>query len=161
MESRFRYSSMRYFEEISVGDVIEHEQSRTIYAAEAALTSALFHHHNPLYLDMTRASEHGHSDILVNPFFLFNLVLGISVRDLTEHAGPFLGSDSIEFLDHVYPGQSVRARSEVLNKRLSSSRPGWGIVTWRTVGWTPDPARDVIRYDRSNLVPCRSERQHD
>ena len=48
---------------------------------------------------------------------------------------------------------SIRARSVVVAKRESNSRPGWGIVTWETVGWSPALVGDVIRYDRSNLVP--------
>lgn len=146
-------SSMKYFDEIEVGTVIEHEQSRTIYASDMAMMSSLFLHHNPLYLDADRAREAGHPDVVVNPFYLFNLVLGISVRELTENAGPFLGAEKIEFLKEVYPGTSIRARSVVVAKRESKSRPGWGIVTWETIGWSPAPVGDVIRYDRSNLVP--------
>jgi itaconyl-CoA hydratase len=145
--------SMSY-DEFDPGMVLEHEQSRTVFAAEAAMFSALFHHHNPVYLDVERAREAGHPDLVVNPYYLFNLVLGLSVRDLTEDAGPFLGADRIEFLRPVYPGASVRARSTVLAKRLSSSRPGWGIVKWQTVGWSPGPAGEFLRYDRSNLVPA-------
>jgi len=146
-------SRMKYFEEIEVGTTIEHEQSRTMYASDVAMMSSLFLHHNPHYLDADRAREAGHPDIVLNPYYLFNLVLGISVRELTENAGPFLGAEKIEFLQEVYPGMSIRARSVVVAKRESNSRPGWGIVTWETVGWSPALVGDVIRYDRSNLVP--------
>ena len=149
-----RQRTSAWFDEIEVGTVIEHEQSRTVFASEAAMTSALFHHHNPLYLDVERAREAGHPDIVVNPLLLFNLVLGITVRELTENAGPFLGAGRVEFLKPVYPGTSVRARSTVLAERISNSRPGWGIVTWQTVGWAADPVGEFLRYDRSNLVPC-------
>lgn len=148
-----RMSASRYFDEFEVGMVIEHEQSRTVYAADTAGFSALFHHHNPLYLDESRAAEAGLDGLVVNPLYLFNLVLGLTVRELTESAGPFLGAERIEFLRPVHPGVSIRARSTVLAKRPSSSRPGWGVVTWETVGWAPDPVGDVLRYDRSNLVP--------
>jgi acyl dehydratase len=144
--------SMSY-EQFTPGLVIEHEQSRTVFASEAAMVSALFHHHNPVYLDVDRAREEGHPDLVVNPYYLFNLVLGLSVRELTENSGPFLGADRIEFIKPVYPGISVRARSTVLARRPSSSRSGWGIVTWQTVGWSPGPAGEFLRYDRSNLVP--------
>ncbi|ASW55641.1 MaoC family dehydratase [Plantactinospora sp. KBS50] len=151
-----RLSPSRYFDEFEVGMVIEHEQSRTVYPADAAGFSAMFHHHNPIYLDADRAVEAGHADLVVNPLYVFNLVLGLSVRELTESAGPFLGADRIEFLAPVHPGMSVRARSTVRDRRLSASRPGWGIVTWETVGWVPGPVGAVIRYDRSNLVPLSS-----
>lgn len=142
-----------YVEDAEPGTVVEHEQSRTIFASEAALFSALFHHHNPVYLDVDRAREAGHPDLVVNPYYVFNLVLGLTVRELTEDAGPFLGAERIEFVKPVHPGTSIRARSTVLARRASASRPGWGIVTWETVGWAPDPVGEVIRYVRSNLVP--------
>lgn len=144
------------YEEAEPGTVIEHVQSRTIYASETALFSALTHHHNPLYLDGDRAKDAGYGDLVVNPFYVFNLVLGITVRELTENAGPFLGADQIEFIVSPPPGSSIRARSTVVSRRLSRSRPGWGIVTWETEGWAPEPIGTVIKYVRSNLVPTAS-----
>jgi acyl dehydratase len=56
----------------------------------------------------------------------------------------------------------LTARSTVVDKRESQSRPGSGILTWHTEGFLLEPARGssndgerVIDFRRSNLVPKR------
>ena len=60
-----------------------------------------------------------------------------SVEDLSEAGGLFLGVDDLKFHRTVYPGETLIARSTVLDKRESPSRPESGIVTWHTEGPTP------------------------
>jgi acyl dehydratase len=55
----------------------------------------------------------------------------------------------------VYPGDTLCAKSEVLAARLSDKRPGYGIVTWKTVG-TNQHGETVLTYERSNLVRTRA-----
>jgi acyl dehydratase len=52
----------------------------------------------------------------------------------------------------VYPGDTLTARSEVVSRRTSESRPGWGIVTWHTEGFNQDETL-VVDFRRSNLIP--------
>ena len=52
----------------------------------------------------------------------------------------------------VFAGDTIRAETEVLEKRESKSRPGFGIVTVRTRGLNQrDEA--VIEFERSILLP--------
>jgi len=51
----------------------------------------------------------------------------------------------------------VYATSAVTQRRPSQSRPGWGVVTWRTIGTNQD-GEPVIDYTRSSLVRGRSTR---
>jgi acyl dehydratase len=81
-------------------------------------------------------------------------VIGLSVEDLSESGGPFLGIEDCEFPAPVYPGDTLTAGSEVLAVRESSSRPGTGIVTWRTVGRN-QRGETVCTYVRSNLLAKR------
>jgi acyl dehydratase len=78
-------------------------------------------------------------------------VLGMSVDDLSESGGPFLGSDAIEFKKPVFPGDTLFASSVVVSRRPSGSRPGFGIVEWRTAGHNQH-ADLVICFRRTNLV---------
>ena len=57
--------------------------------------------------------------------------VGLSVEDLSESGGPFLGIDDCVFLRPVYPGDTITAISRVVRMRTSASKPGVGIVTWR------------------------------
>ena len=62
------------------------------------------------------------------------IVVGLSVEDLSEIGGPFLGINDLTFHRAVHPGDTLRARSTVVEARASQSRPATGIVTWHTEG---------------------------
>jgi acyl dehydratase len=44
------------------------------------------------------------------------------------------GFDDLKWLKPVYPGDTIHFSGEVVAKRRSKSRPGWGILTLRTRG---------------------------
>lgn len=48
--------------------------------------------------------------------------------------GPSPGVTNLKWLKPVYAGDSVRFRQTVTGKRLSASRPGWGVVEFATLG---------------------------
>jgi acyl dehydratase len=79
----------------------------------------------------------------------------VSVEDLSEAGGPFLGIDACAFHLPVFPGDTLTARSEVLSARTSATRPGVGIVTWRTEGHN-QRGELVVELERTNLVAMRA-----
>ena len=52
----------------------------------------------------------------------------------------------------VFAGDTIRAETEVLEKRESHSRPGQGIVTVRTRGLNQDDVV-VIEFERTVMMP--------
>ena len=93
---------------------------------------------------------------------VFLTVFGLSVEDLSEAGGLFLGVDNLTFHRRVYPGATLIARSTVVDKRESASRPDSGIVTWHTEGFladqlpaAADESQRVVDFRRSNLIPKR------
>jgi acyl dehydratase len=78
-------------------------------------------------------------------------VVGLSVEDLSEAGGPFLGVDEARFHRPVYPGDTLSASSEVVSARESDSRPGFGVITWHTEGRN-QRGEVVVDYRRTNLV---------
>ena len=76
---------------------------------------------------------------------------GLSVSDISER-GVNLGWREVRLPAPVFAGDTIRAETEVLEKRESSSRPGRGIVTVRTRGLNQ---RDevVIDFERSIMMP--------
>ena len=145
------------FEDFSVGQVFEHHWGRTLSQAENALFSTLTLHFNPHYFNAVYATEHGHPDTLLNPLLIFNTVFGLSVEDLSEAGmGPFLGVDELTFHAPGYPGDTLNARSTVVDTRDSNKRPGFGIVTWHTEGFNQNDER-VIDFKRANLVGRREK----
>jgi acyl dehydratase len=147
------------FEDFAVGQEFEHHWGRTLTEADNVLFTAATLTHNPLYFNAEYARAEGHPGVVMNPMLVLCTVVGLSVEDLSEAGGPFLAVDELTFHRAVYAGDTLSARSTVLSARKSGSRPGFGIVTWRT---TASNQREelVIEYTRSNLVArSRGDRQ--
>jgi itaconyl-CoA hydratase len=145
-----------YLEKFSVGDTFDHHWGRTIDVADSTLFSTSLAFWLPLYLNEEYARLEGHPSRPINPFLVLCTIVGLSVEDLSESAGPFLGIEECEFPNPLYTADTVRAHSIVLDTRLSTSRPGRGIVTWRTTGYNQ---RDevVVSYVRKNLLVTKEE----
>jgi len=144
----------RKYEDFSEGQDLRHHWGRTITAGDNAVFSTATCAWVPLYLNAEFARALGHPDQVVNPMLVLCTVVGLSVEDLSEGSGLFLGIDDCVFHAPVYPGDTITARSVVLAKRTSSSRPGDGIVTWRTEGRN-QRGDLVLELKRTNLVARR------
>lgn len=139
------------FEDFAIGRKFEHHWGRTITESDNTNFSVLTLNYNPIYTNREVAIKRGYASSPVNPYLLFTTVFGLSVEDLSEGGGPFVGVGNLSFLADVYPGETVYASSEVIAARLTKGRPGYGVVTWRTVGRRSD-GQIVIEFERSNLV---------
>jgi acyl dehydratase len=148
-------SDVNHFEDFEVGRRFRHHWGRTLSQAESVAFATEFLLHEPAQFNRAFAEHNGLSDILVPPVLVFSLVLGMSVEDLSESGGPFLGADGIEHLLPVHPGDTLYASSEVLERRTSTSRPGFGVVRWRTTGRNQG-GHTVIRFTRASLVRMRT-----
>ncbi len=153
-EARLRVRGNRY-EDFEPGRAFTHHWGRTVSEADNTLFSVLTLHYNLQYTNAAVAEASGHPRIPVNPLLVFNTVFGLSVEDLSEGGGPFLGVDELSYGQPVYPGDTLYASSEVVARRLASNRPGYGIVTWHTRG-TNQRGEAVIEFKRSNLVRTRA-----
>jgi itaconyl-CoA hydratase len=139
------------FEAFTPGRVFEHHWGKTVTAGDNSLFTAVTHAYNPLYLNAEHARAEGHPDVVVSPMLVLCIVVGLSVEDLSEIGGPFLGIDDLTFHRPVHPGDTLSARSTVVEARESRSRPTTGIVTWHTEGTNQD-GELVVDYRRTNLV---------
>jgi acyl dehydratase len=136
--------------DFTAGRSFDHATRRTVDRSDSLLFSATTLSLCPLYFDAEAARAGGHPDVVVNPYLILALVVGLSVEDLSEHSEAFLGISDAQFARDVYPGDTIRAASLVESRRESVSRPGFGIVTWRTTGFNQ---RDevVLELSRANL----------
>jgi acyl dehydratase len=139
------------FADFEVGRIFEHRQRRTVLESDNSVFTTLTLHYNPRYLDREFAKAAGYRDIVVNPLLVFNTVFGISVEDLSEGGGPFLGVEDLEFGEPVHAGDTLRARSTVLSARLSAKHERYGVVAWNTRGFN-QANECVIVFNRTNLV---------
>lgn len=142
------------YEDFEVGRVFEHHWGRTIGEGDNAMFTTLTLHYNPLYFNAAYAAANGHDRIVVNPLLAFNVVFGLSVEDLSEGGGPFLGVDKLVYHRPVHVGDTLSAASTVVDRRESDKFAGFGIVTWHTRGTNQDGVC-VLEFHRTNLVRKR------
>lgn len=155
--ARTMHKGNRY-EDMTKGRVFEHHWGRTLTDGDnAAFTTATLSF-CPLYFNEPYAQALGHPKTLVNPMLVFNTVFGLTVEDLSEGGGPFLGVDQCEFVENVYVGDTLTATSEVVNARESKGNADFGIVTWHTQGFNQHGAK-VVEFHRTNLVRRRNPAQ--
>jgi acyl dehydratase len=145
----------RYFDELTLGEHITHQPSRTVTETDNLLFSAMTHNTQPLHLDaeFARASEFG--QILVNSTFTFSLAVGLSVADTT--AGTLvanLGYDKIVTPRPTFIGDTLTCASEVVELRESRSRPECGVVVFRH-SLTNQRGEEVLSCLRAALLKKR------
>jgi itaconyl-CoA hydratase len=139
------------FEDFEPGRRFRHHWGRTLTDSDNSTFTTATLAYNPLYFNAEYARAAGHPSVVINPMLLLCTVVGLSVEDLSEAGGPFLGVDELTFHRAAYPGDTLTAESVVISRRESGSRPGFGIVTWHTEGRN-QRGELVLDYKRTNLV---------
>lgn len=145
-----------YFEDFTVGEVIQHSLSKTVFESDNNLFSLLTMNYHPVHTNLDYASKQQHGQILVVGTLVFSLVVGFTVPDISGKAIANLDYEKIEHLAPTFIGDTLYARTEVLDARASRSKPDRGIVYVETTGYNQNGV-DVIRFRRHVLVKRRGE----
>ena len=144
------------YEDFEVGRSMTHHWGRTLTQADNVSFSTATCAWLPVHLNVEYARAQGHPDTVLNPMLVLCTAVGLSVEDLSESGGPFLGIDDCVFGSPVYQGDTITASSRVLRMRTSASKPGVGIVTWHTTA-TNQHGQPVVEFVRTNLVASRAK----
>lgn len=144
----------RTFEEFEVGQALEHRDAIQVTMEENVAFCRLTRNTQPLHLDPEYAKATPFGRIVVNGLYTFSLAVGVSVEDTT--AGTLVANLGYEEVQHprpVFPGDTLRFRTEVVDKR-ASSKPGRGIVTLLHTVRNQD-GDEVCRFRRVVMVKSR------
>ena len=144
----------RYYEQLEVGAVYHHWPGRTISEYDNTLFALLSMNQNPLFIDAEYARSQPFGRRPVLDTLVFSLTVGMSVADTTGKAIANLGYDTVIFERPLFPGDSLYAESEVLEKRESASKPDRGIVTIETRAYNQNRER-ILVLRRKYLAPKR------
>lgn len=148
---RYRESFGRFYEQFIVGDVYEHRPGRTITDYDNIQFTLMTMNTHPAHFDYEFAAKTEFGKPLVCSPLTVALMVGMSVSDVSQKAVANLGWDNIRLTHPLFPGDTLYAESEVVEKRESSSRPEQGIVTVRTTG--KNQHGDVVcTFNRSMLI---------
>jgi len=144
-----------YFEEFAEGQVFEHAMSRTVTEMDNVLFTTLTMNPQPLHLDAEFARQTEFGRPLVNSIFTLGLVIGLTVGDTTLGTTiANLGMSDVRFPKPVFHGDTVRARTVVVSKRMSKSRSDAGIVEFEHQGLN-QRGETVAICRRAAFMRCR------
>jgi len=112
--------------------------------------------HQPLHLDAQYAAttQQGRNVVVGN--YVYLLLLGMSVADVSGRA---IANLEVESLQHVFPtspGDTVYGQTEVLGKRESTGKNDRGVVHVQTKGYNQDGLL-VCVFRRTVMSPQRSD----
>ncbi|WJY21963.1 MaoC family dehydratase [Fontisubflavum oceani] len=122
-----------FFEDYTLGQVLEHATPRTVSGGERALYTALYPARHALYSSDKFAQASGLHASPLDDLIAFHTVFGKTVPDISLNAVANLGYAEGRFHVPVWPGDTLRSRSEVIGLKQNSNGKS-GVVYVRTEG---------------------------
>ena len=145
----------QFFEDFALGQEIRHATPRSVTAGDVALYIGLTGTRFALQSSDEFARAAGLARAPIDDLLTFHIVFGKTVPDISLNAVANLGYAECRFLVPVYPGDTLRAISEVVGLKENSNRKT-GVVYVRTRGVNQlDEA--VLDYVRWVMVRKRDE----
>ena len=158
---------MKYFEDIRVGDVFE--VGRYTFTADNIKAFATRFDPQPFHVDEAAAERSHFGALCASGWHTALAWMRLMVdfrRRVAEAArargepvagtGPALGLRELKWLKPVYAGDTIAYKSEVIETRLSNSRPGSGLMTFRSTGVNQN-GESVISFVSITFVERRRE----
>lgn len=134
-EKKFVQQRGLYFDELEVGTVYKHAPGRTLTEADNVFFTTLTMNTQSLHLDAHWSASQPFGQPLMNSMFTLATLVGASVAQISQGTiVANLGFEEVKFPHPLYHGDTLYSESEILDKRLSSSRPGQGIVKIKHIG---------------------------
>eukprot|EP00956_Cyclotella_meneghiniana_P040126 scaffold187484_cov40-Cyclotella_meneghiniana.AAC.1 len=151
----------KHFEDLEPGLKIRHFLTRTVTESDNVFFTCLTMNPAPIHLDHelskgnasaldgANSSNINAGKPLFNSMFTLALLVGMSVPEATHGTTVAnLGFSEVLFPKPVYPDDTLRAETVILDRRESKSRPSQGIVTLQH-----------IAYNQRGEVVCKAMRQ--
>lgn len=144
-----------YYEDFTVGEVIQHELSKTIFESDNNLFSLLTMNNHPVHTNIDYASKNQHGQVLVVGTLVFSLAVGITVPDISGKAIANLGYEDIKHLAPTYINDTIYVRTTVLAKRESKTKNDRGIIYVESIAYN-QKGTDVLSFRRHVLIKKRN-----
>lgn len=148
---------MIYFEDIEVGG--RQSFGRYEVTREEVLDFASKYDPQPFHLDDEAAAQTHFGRISASGWHTCAMTMAMMVENLTANKQAGLGSpgvDQLRWKKPVYPGDTLRCESEILEKRRSKSRREMGIFKSRTTTFNQHD-EPVLEMISNGLIRVRDE----
>jgi len=143
-----------YYEELEVGQTIEHDKRRTVSEADNQAFCDMTMNQQPLHLDADFAAGTQFGERLVNGLYTMSLAVGLSIPDTTDGTiVANLSYDDVEHPNPVFHGDTIYAQTTVTDKRETSDGER-GVVTMHVEAYKMEPDDEdtlVCEFDRTAL----------
>ena len=146
---------MQYFEDLEIGKVARF--GRYEVTREEVIEFARRYDPQPFHLSDEAAAATHFGRLSASGWHTCAMTMAMLVANLKEHRQAGLGSpgmDELRWLVPVYPGDVLRIESEVLEKRVSQSRPEMGIFKSRVTVFNQDDVA-VMSMISNGLIQTR------
>lgn len=144
-----------YFEEMEPGTLIKHPLTRTVTEMDNVLFTSITMNVAPIHLDVEYAKTLPYGKPLMNSLYTMGLIGGMTVPNLVFQTSlGNLGYEEVKFPNPVFAGDTLRAETTIVDKRLSKSDPTRGIVWFEHRGINQ---RDEVVFEckRTGMTMCR------
>lgn len=159
---------MPYFEDLEIGK--RDEIGRHAFTAEAIKAFAARYDPQPFHLDEAAAARSHFGALCASGWHTAAMWMRLAVERRKREAeaarargepvaalGPSPGFRELKWLAPVHVGDTITYWTEVVEKRPSASRPGWGLMQVRNTA-TNQQGRLVLSFLSTAFVERRPER---
>ncbi len=147
----------RSFEDFAMGEVIIHRLGRTVYQFDNILATLMTDNVATLHFDAEYMLYHEYGKPVVLGPLVVGIGCGISSIDLTMNLAYDVDIVDLKLMAPVFDGDTLHARSEVLNVEEDPKDNTVGVVTVRTTIFKDLFKTQVARFTRKLAV---YKRQH-
>lgn len=156
---------MKYFDDINTGDRMA--LGTHVFTAEDIKRFAAQYDPQPFHMDEAAAAKSHFGALCASGWHTVAVWMNLRVqhgrREDAERSargeplaklGPSPGFRDLKWLKPVYAGDTIAYATEVVEKRVTQSRPGWGIIFSRNTG-TNQNGELVMSFIGSGFVERR------
>lgn len=121
-----------WYEDFQIGMMINHAPRRTVTESDNMWFCNATLNTQPLHIDFDAAAKTEFRQPIVNSIFTLGLMIGMGVSETT--IGTTVGNlamTDVVFPRPVFHGDTLHARTSVMERRESKSRPTNGIVVFK------------------------------
>ena len=144
---------MRYYEDLELGSVSSGTLTYLVTEEEILEIGRRFDP-QPFHTDPDAAAESLFGGLVASSVHLFGITVKIGMDEFEVAAASNLATTNLVNHSPARPGDLLRMESTVMDCRASKSRPGMGVVTFRTL-LRNQRDEAVFSYDTVALIHCR------
>ena len=147
--------NLRYYEDLVVGTKASF--GRYEVTRDEVIAFASKYDPQPFHLSDEAAAQTYFGRLSASGWHTAAMAMRMAVDDMKDQRSASLGSpgiDELRWLKPVYPGDTLRCETELLDKRVSKSRPDMGITKGRTTVFNQHD-EPVMTFVANGLIRTR------